>query len=89
MDIRIALLSNTLDALDRLFDRQAAVVDVWAITFATAQALPQDELFSLIQEAANELNAVVRQGLPAEVARERALSITDPLRIALAEAMPL
>ena len=34
-----ALLNNVLDALDRLFDRQSSVIDLWALLFATADAL--------------------------------------------------
>lgn len=46
------LLDNMLDSLDRLFDRESGVIDVYAI-----------------------------------VSRELALEVTDPLRIALADAL--
>jgi hypothetical protein len=36
-EIRDILLNNELDALDRLFDREADVIDIYAITYATAQ----------------------------------------------------
>ena len=88
MDERTALLNNALDALDRLFDRESRVVDVYAITYATARALRTDPLASVFSEAAHGLLAVVRAGAPAEVERERALEVTNDLRISLAGTLP-
>jgi hypothetical protein len=33
------LLENVLDALDQLFDRSPSVTDVWALLFATVEAM--------------------------------------------------
>ena len=88
MNYRSHLLNNTLDALDRLFDRQASIVDIYALTYATAQALRSDVLFSLFSETAISLRAIARAGLPIEEARERALDATNDLRITLAELLP-
>jgi hypothetical protein len=88
MNYRSHLLNNALDALDRLFDRQASVIDIYALTYATAQALRSDVLFSLFSETAISLSAIARAGLPTEEARERALDATNALRITLAELLP-
>jgi len=88
MDVRSLLLSNELDALDRLFDRKVEVVDVYATTYATAQALRTDEIFPLFSEAAAALAEILRTDLSPQAAREQALSATNALRVALAEALP-
>ncbi len=81
------LLDNMLDSLDRLFDRESGVIDVYAIVYASALALREHRLFAVFEEAAESLERVVRAGLPEEAARELALEVTDPLRIALADAL--
>lgn len=82
-----ALLNNLIDALDRLFDGETNVVDVHAIVYATAEALETDELNSHLVQAATALEGVLRN-LNGEAARRRALAVTDPLRIVVAEALP-
>jgi hypothetical protein len=89
MDQRNVLLGNALDALDRLFDREAGVLDIYAIVYATAQALREDPLFPILDEAAAKLLEFSARGEGQEAARESALQITDSLRGALAESMPL
>jgi hypothetical protein len=83
------LLENTLDALDRLYDRHSSVLDLWALLFATAEALRATRHFSELEEPVAELLAVVRSGLSEEVQRDRALAITDRLRHYLAELLPV
>lgn len=86
MNERTTLLSNALDALDRLFDRQTEIVDVCAILYATGLATHPDALSSLFRDAVSSLEEVERAGLAAEDARESALHLTQTLRFALAEA---
>ena len=87
-DTRSVLLNSALDALDRLFDSESGVIDIHAIIYATSQALTRDPLFSLLDEAAKGLATLVRDALPGRDARERALDITNELRVALARALP-
>ena len=81
---RTELLSNQLDALDRLFDGEAGIVDVYALTYATAIALKGDSLAPLFQSAADSLFAIGQRLLWSSLAREDALTATNSLRIALA-----
>lgn len=81
------LLNNVLDALDRLFDSESGVIDIYAITYASSQALIGDPLFPLLDVAATGLAALVRDALPDMEARARALDITNELRVALAKAL--
>lgn len=87
-DVTLALISNQLDSLDRLFDGKVQVIDVYAVTFATARALMAEPLFPLLSEAASNLERIVSAGLPSDQQREQALDATDELRIALAELEP-
>ena len=87
MEERSALLSNALDVLDRLFDRETQIIDVSAVLYATGLALRPDVLSPLFLDAAAKLGMIRRAGLPAEDARESALRSTNPLRVALAEAL--
>ena len=80
-----ALLSNALDALDRLYDGKSEVVDVYSVLYATGQALSDTEFFGLFEEAAGQLHLVLRLNLSKVESRSRALDATDRLRLALAE----
>lgn len=84
---RTTLLNNALDALDRLFDRETEVVDLYAILYATGLAMRSDDLSSLFRDAASSLKELDRAGFAAEQARESALSLTNSLRLAVAEAL--
>ena len=79
------LLNNQLDALDRLFDRKTEVVDLHAITYATAQALRTDPLFPLFEETAKALEKVIRAGTLGDQARDQALYATNQLRMTIAD----
>jgi len=87
MDERTLLLNNALDALDRLFDREATAIDVYAILYATSRALPTDPISPLLNNAAASLLQLLREGLPTQPARDFALKATDTLRIALSESL--
>lgn len=87
MNERTTLLSNALDALDRLFDREIEIVDVYAILYASGIAIRPDALSSLFQDSAVSLEEIDRSGLAAEDKRESALRLTNSLRLALAEAL--
>ena len=87
MKERSALLSNALDTLDRLFDRETEIIDVGAVLYATGVAIRPDALFPLFLDAASSLERIRRAGLTTEDARESALSVTNSLRVALADAL--
>lgn len=85
---RKELLSNQLDALDRLFDGESGIVDIYALTYATAVALNGDALSPLFQSTADTLFAIGERLLWNSLARDDALAATNSLRIALAEELP-
>ena len=88
MDARSALLNNVLDALDRLFDRKAGVAEVHDLICQTSEALKGDELLAHFAKSANGLQGLMQEGLPSVEERDKALDITNDLRIALAESLP-
>jgi hypothetical protein len=78
------LLTNVLDALDRLFDRETSVLELEALVFATSEGLratPHQEAFD---RPANELRNIACSRVTPDVQRERALAATDELRAYLA-----
>ena len=88
MEARTQLLENQLDALDRLFDSKMTAIDLHALTYATARALPGDPLYPWLDSAAVALADIVGQGLTEVAEREKALIETDALRQMLADALP-
>jgi hypothetical protein len=85
----VKLLENVLDALDRLFDNESNVVDVYAIVFATAVAMVGTEMQQLLTSTADDLRQLIRTDFPgADMVRQQALAITDPLRKRIAALLP-
>jgi hypothetical protein len=82
------LLSNALDALDRLYDGDSSVIDVQALLLATGEALRGTVHFPHLEGPATELLAVTRSSETREAKRDRALGITDELRHYLAQHTP-
>jgi hypothetical protein len=82
------LLENVLDALDRLFDRASTPVDIYALIFATSEALKGSEFSAKAETVLCGLENIVRSDAPPEEQRELALGVTNDLRIFLAEALP-
>jgi hypothetical protein len=82
------ILENVLDALDRLFDRECGVIDVWALLVATVAALRGTPHCAALRVPLAELEAVWRSGLPAAAQRDYSLIVTDPLRLYLARLLP-
>lgn len=85
---RTELLSNQLDALDRLFDLEAGIADIYALTYATSLALKDDPLAPLFRAAASSLLSIGERLRWSSLAREDALAATNDLRIALAQELP-
>jgi len=84
-----ALLNNALDSLDRLFDRHSSVLDVWALLFATAEAIQETPHYSEFVEPVAMLRSIISSNDPAEQQRASALDATDRLRHYLADILPL
>ena len=80
------LLSNALDALDRLSDSESSVIEVHAQLFATTQAMRDTPFAAGLNEACERLAPLCR--LRDDQGREDALVATNNLRIMLAEALP-
>jgi hypothetical protein len=88
-DRQTQLLGNALDALDRLFDSDSSALDVWALLFATGEALRGSEHYVQLERPIAELLTIVRSGTSGETQRERALEVTDELRRYLAGMLPI
>jgi hypothetical protein len=78
------LLTDCLDALDRLFDRVSSPADVSVIVSTVREALRGTGHHDPLDRAVAALQPIVRAGAPADVQRERALDVTDDLRHYLA-----
>lgn len=78
------LLDNALDALDRLYDKELKVTDLWALLFATSQAMRHTVHYSELVAPLDGLLAIVSSGDNEEAQNERALFVSDPLRKYLA-----
>jgi hypothetical protein len=81
------LLDNVLDALDRLFDGQIAVIDFQALLFATSEAMRHNVHFDHFEDPLVKLLSVVRSQDSKDAQRDRALEDTDELRHYLAECL--
>jgi hypothetical protein len=77
------LLSNLLESLDRLYDRQCGPADVGALLTATASAVKDQSWIASIEQASTALGDLVRSRLPAEEEYRNALIVTNDLRIKL------
>ncbi|MCB9651642.1 MAG: hypothetical protein H6730_34360 [Deltaproteobacteria bacterium] len=82
---QLELLSNLLDALDRLFDRECRAIDILSLVYATHRALGPSELGQVLQTAVIDLERIVKGAREDELEREAALSATNDLRLRLAE----
>ncbi|MBN8625644.1 MAG: hypothetical protein J0M17_09155 [Planctomycetes bacterium] len=78
------LLNNALDALDRLFDRESSVFEIWALFFATSHALSDTDHQPEFEAVVPTLLAIARSRDSVETQRDRALDATDSLRLYLA-----
>jgi hypothetical protein len=83
-----ALLGNVLDSLDRLFDNESRVIDVYALLFATAQALATSEFGPRVEPFVSSLAVLMRKSCTEETRRDEALIITDDLRHFLSDVLP-
>jgi hypothetical protein len=77
---RDELLSNALQALDRLYDRETRAIDVQALVYATYVAMASTELGECLKAAADGRASVVRARLSAEEENTAALAATAELR---------
>ncbi len=82
------LLGNALDALDRLFDNQLSVRDVWALLFATSEALRVTPHWSELEGPVVALRQILGGGGSSALQRDRALHSTHELRLYLAHQLP-
>jgi hypothetical protein len=84
-EISTKICENLLDTLDRLFDRDSQVIDVYALVLASSEAL-KDSLPELgLSGIAIELDKISKNGKPEELQREEALRATNNLRVALSD----
>lgn len=79
------LLENLLMGLDRLYDSESKVLDLYALIFATSRALVDTEYFSILQDTSNALENLVTSKDKVRDDRREALGITDDLRVFIAK----
>jgi hypothetical protein len=82
-------LTNVLDALDRLFDREVSVLELEALVFATGEALRATPHWDAFDRPAHDLRNIACSRVSPDVQRERALVATDGLRAYLARLLPV
>jgi hypothetical protein len=73
------LLTHIIDALDRLFDHDAKVIDTYAVLYATWQAFTGTPIASAFESPVQELEKLVRFKTPEAEKRNLALVVTDDL----------
>jgi hypothetical protein len=81
------LLENVFDSLDRLFDRQSSVIDVYHLILATDKAIKRTDVNLSLAGYSDELGKIVRENSSEEIQREQALIVTDQLREILNETL--
>lgn len=83
------ILENIFDALDRVFDRESKVIDLYSLMYASEKALGGASTIISLCNYTAELEALVRSGKTEEIQRTEALVITDSLRGVLNELLPI
>lgn len=79
------LLENIFDSLDRLFDRECRVIDLYALLFVSDLALKEQNSKFCFTEYINKLDKVIKTNNSEEFKRDKALTATDNLRSQLNE----
>ena len=79
------VLEEVFDSLDRLFDRQTSVEDVYAIVLISSKVVTEIDLSIY----ATQLKNILRAGAGEETKREQALEVTDDLRSRLNDLLPV
>ena len=79
------LLDNALTGLDRLFDFQSSVYELYALIYATSRALAGTEYSAMLDKTSEALYRLVTSDDKVSDDRREALAITDDLRIFIAE----
>ena len=74
------LLENVFDSLDRLFDRQNCVIDVYHLILATEKAIGESVANISLAGYADKLGKIVRENKSEEIQLEKALGATNRLR---------
>lgn len=80
------VLGRALDALDRLYDGDSGAVDVEAILRLAGMALSEPRLGAEIVAVSDRLVKGIRSALPGKLSGQNALSVTDLVRVPIAEA---
>ncbi len=80
------LLSEALDGLDRLYDGKSTAVDIAAILRLAGTALSDRALGAQILVVSDGLRLAMQAAWPRELDNREAVTLTDPVRIPIAEA---
>lgn len=81
------LLENVLDGLDRLYDQKTTAIDLWAICYATCQALKQTCHFAILESTTQQLEKLFRSNVSIQEENGQARCITGDLRIHLCDSL--
>jgi len=81
MDIRQEwLLENLADALDHLYDRTVRVYDLYIIVYATYAAIANDDQRAILNQACEELMAILKLAQPEGELNTKALRAMSPVK---------
>ena len=79
------LLENLFDSLDRLFDGESSVIDVWQLMLVTEKAISSELALLDLNNYSVQLGKIVRGGKAEDAQKEDALAVTRKLREVLNE----
>lgn len=82
------LLENIFDSLDRLFDRECRVIDLYALLFASDIALGGFNHSISLSEYTNKLEKIMKSRISEDDQMDMALIATDNLRCELNDLLP-
>src|SRR3569833_181348 len=81
------LLQNIADALDRLYDNDSGVIDLYAMLSATWHTLSETTLAPAFEPTIHELKAILQSDEIRDRKRAVAVGATDQLRHAICNAV--
>jgi len=81
------LLQNVVEALNRLYDNDSGVIDVYAMLYATRHALSETPLAAEFEPSIHALEAILQTDEIRDRKRSAALVATDQLRHAVCDSL--
>ena len=73
------LLENLFDSLDRLFDGESSVIDIWQLIFVTEKVIGSELALLELSNYSEQLGKIVGGDKAEGAQREEALAVTNKL----------